>query len=84
MGMDTVELIVAIENHFGIQIPDQEASEIYRIKDIYYLVAKYTSPAKYSHAEITRSVNNIIVEFTGLKPGDIKLDATITGDLRLD
>lgn len=38
MGLDSVELILAIEEEFGIEIPDSEASTIATVGDVYELV----------------------------------------------
>ena len=32
MGLDSIELVMEIENYFGIQIPDAEAEKIYTIQ----------------------------------------------------
>ncbi|MCP3671660.1 MAG: acyl carrier protein, partial [Gammaproteobacteria bacterium] len=39
-SLDTVELIMALEEHFEIEIPDEEAQEILTIKDAVDYVEK--------------------------------------------
>ena len=43
MGLDSVELLMAIENFFGIQIPDAEAEKIYTIQNMVDSVAAHLS-----------------------------------------
>jgi acyl carrier protein len=39
-SLDTVELVMAFEEEFGIEIPDEEAEKIVRVKDaVDYIVA---------------------------------------------
>ena len=35
MGLDPVELIIAVESEFGITIPDREAKRIRTVGDLY-------------------------------------------------
>lgn len=41
MGLDTVELIMKVEDHFGIKISDQEAEQISTIQDFSDVVYKH-------------------------------------------
>jgi hypothetical protein len=43
MGLDSVELLVTVENHFGINIPDREAEQIRTVHDFASCIAKYIS-----------------------------------------
>ena len=43
MGLDSVELVMEIENYFGIRIPDSEAEKIYTIQ---IMVDKWASKRK--------------------------------------
>ena len=44
MGLDSVELILEIEDSFGIAIPDAEASRISTIDDMYQCVLSKIKP----------------------------------------
>lgn len=38
MGLDGVELIMEVEDQFGIRISDEEASQIHTVADLYYFI----------------------------------------------
>ena len=87
MGMDTVELIMKVEDHFQIRIPDKEAENIYTIADIYKVVATHISlkhEVSLNKQEIENQVNQIIAEHTGIDFNKITPDKSITDDLSLD
>ncbi len=41
MGLDSIELLMEVENYFGIQIPDAEAEKIYTVRLMLDCVAKH-------------------------------------------
>ncbi len=44
-SLDTVELVMAFEEAFGIEIPDEDAEKIQKVKDaIAYIEAHHTPP----------------------------------------
>lgn len=51
MGLDTVELIMAVEVHFGISVPDKRAEKIKTVEQlaqlIYELSAQTCEPRSY-------------------------------------
>ncbi len=47
MGLDSVELIMAVEKHFSISIPDPEAEKAYSVGKLVDCVAKILSIDKY-------------------------------------
>jgi acyl carrier protein len=43
-SLDTVELVMAFEEEFGLEIPDDTAEKLLVMKDIYDYVAEHASP----------------------------------------
>lgn len=75
MGLDSIELLIDIENYFGIQIPDAEAEKIYTVQNMVDAVA--------SHLNI--SANSSALRDTVLKRviNALPLPATSTNHIRL-
>ena len=42
-SLDTVELVMAFEEEFNIQIPDEDAEKIQKVKDAYDYIEKHAS-----------------------------------------
>ena len=42
-SLDTVELVMAFEEEFNIQIPDEDAEKIQRVKDAYEYIEKHAA-----------------------------------------
>lgn len=42
-SLDTVELVMAFEEEFNIQIPDEDAEKIQKVKDAYEYIEKNAS-----------------------------------------
>lgn len=82
MGMDTVYLIMEVEKHFGIAIPDNKASQIVTVQDLVNCVAKLTNQC--SNERIERDVLFIVSEVTGIETGKIKLQDRIVDNLGID
>lgn len=40
MGLDTVELVLAFEEEFGIEIPDEDAQNLITVRDVVMFVKK--------------------------------------------
>ena len=45
-SLDTVELVMALEEHFDIQIPDEDAEKITRVKDAVEYIEKNAKAKK--------------------------------------
>jgi acyl carrier protein len=45
-SLDTVELVMALEEEFGIEIPDEDAEKITRVKEAVGYIEKHGEKAK--------------------------------------
>jgi len=45
-SLDTVELVMALEEEFGIEIPDEDAEKITRVKEATEYIDKHGDKAK--------------------------------------
>jgi acyl carrier protein len=84
MGLDTVELIFKIEEHFGLQIPDQEAGQMTTIRHISDYISSHTGADSERMAQIEREVLSIVADHAGVDITELWLDMSITNDLGLD
>jgi acyl carrier protein len=86
MGLDTVELVMAFEQAFGIEIPNQMAEEMVTPRDVRdFVMAEYHRRGKQVDArEIFRKIRDITVEISGIAPEKIDLDSSFVKDLGLN
>jgi Phosphopantetheine attachment site len=87
MSLDSVALIVEIENHFGISISDGEAEKISTVQDFIDCVYQKLSiePEKQlSKDEVSIATIEIISISTGTPLSEIKPHYSIAGDLGID
>ena len=82
MGLDTVELIMALEERFGIQIPDEDATELYTPRRVTDYIMGTPVGTVMSRDEIARLVREVIVQETGITEFDD--DSHFVYDLNLD
>jgi len=45
-SLDTVELVMALEEEFGVEIPDEDAEKITRVKEAVDYIEKHADKAK--------------------------------------
>ena len=56
-SLDTVELVMAFEEEFGIEIPDEDAEKITRVKEaVEYIESHATRPRSRPRARRARTV----------------------------
>ena len=87
MGLDTVELVMAIEEDFGLEIPDETAAKIVTVGDMHaYLVSELARRGQPDLDEegIYTKLRDIICHQTGVKPDEVVPKARFVQDLRLD
>lgn len=87
MGLDAVELVLAVENVFDIEIPDEEAGKIVTVGELH----------EYIYAELTRLdrpnrnrdiiydlLRNVICFQLGVKPERVVPNARFVQDLGIE
>lgn len=82
MGLDSVELILEVENAFSIRIPDKEAEEIITIRDFTNCVLRHR-PAL-DLGEVEKIIIEITAEKCGVDIKKIKSETKIVEDLGID
>lgn len=84
MGLDTVDLLMKVEDHFSISIPDVEAENIVTVQHYYDTVAKHLNAKPDEIPAIQAAINTIIADYVGLDLAEIEPHKSITSDLGLD
>ncbi len=86
MGLDTVELLMAIEEKFGIAIPNADAPEFAVLGDLHDFVVhalrqRGDSP---NEAQVWVRLSAVDVEQLGVRPDEVTRSAHVVYDLRAD
>ena len=86
MGLDTVELVMAIEDEFSIEIPNDDAARLSVIGDLFDYVVRVLrqrgeSPDESQTWERFRAV---VVRQLGVQPDEVVRSADIVKDLHAD
>ncbi len=90
MSLDTVELIMGIEDEFKITIPDEEASKLETIGDIYFFVLKKLEGTSRLSSKspnddlVWERIKKIVVYQLGVKPEQVMKTSHIVTDLGAD
>ncbi len=86
MGLDSVQLILAVEEEFGIRVRDEKASEMMTVGDLFaHVLSQGQNDGKTLDPEIawTRYVS-VVVEQLGVRESAVVPEAEFVGDLRMD
>jgi acyl carrier protein len=87
VGLDTVELVMAVEDHFQIEIPDEVAATLETVGLLHGFVVSQLqrrSLFRIDEAAVFSELRDIICDQAGISPGEIVPDAYFVKDLRLD
>jgi acyl carrier protein len=87
VGLDTVELVFAIEAEFGVVIPDEKAAKLNTVGDMHaFLVSELARcvPTAVDDELIYVKLREVICHHTGVKPEEVVPSARFVQDLRLD
>jgi acyl carrier protein len=86
MGLDAVELVMAIEEKFKIEVPDHAATHLVTVGHLRnYIIerlrARGESPVE---AEVWVKLREIVVEQLGVGPEQVTPEASFVEDLGMD
>ena len=84
MGLDTVELLQIVEDHFSISIPNAEAQKIITVGDFHDTVARHLQPKPEDLSAIQAEINQIIADHAGVDLSEIAPHKSLTSDLGMD
>lgn len=86
MGLDTVELAIAVEEHFNIEINNEDAAKLRTCGALSdYIVQRLRVRGDVSsEEEVWMQTKQIIVEQLGVKPEEVTREAEFIEDLGAD
>lgn len=86
MGLDTVELVMAVEEEFSLEIPDSESAKLVRVGDLYRFVLQTLRQRGdvIDEDAIWKRLTDVIVAQLGVQPERVTPDARFIEDLGAD
>ena len=86
MGLDTVELVMAFEENFGIEISNEAAEAMITVRDVRdFIAAEYQRQHRSVDPEaIFEKIRDITVAHLNVRPEIVTLDASFVEDLGAD
>ena|SRR5437588_1669519 len=82
MGLDTVELLMAFEEKFGVSIPDEDATQLTTPRKVTDYIFRKVGSATKTREQIATTVEQIVAEQTGTD--DFSDDDDFVNDMNLD
>jgi acyl carrier protein len=86
MGLDSVELVMNAEEHFGIEVPDDVAETLFTVGDLHgFIVAELNRIGRPQNPEIVFvQLRQLICDQFGVTPERVVAEAGIVKDLGID
>jgi len=86
MGLDTVELVMAIEEEFSIEIPNADAARLGVLGDLsdYIVAALRQRGATPDEAQVWERLCALVVAQLGVRPDEVTRSAHVVNDLHAD
>ena len=86
VGLDSVELVMNTEQHFGIEIPDHVAETLFTVGNLHgFIVAELSRIGRRQNPEcVFVELRQLICDQFGIKPERVVADARIVKDLGID
>ena len=82
MGLDTVELIIAFEERFGVKIPNEDAAELYTPRKVTDYLMRTEVGRVMVREEVAAIVRKVVEDETAIS--DFTDDSHFVYDLHLD
>ena len=86
MGLDTVELVMAVEEEFSIAIPNTDAPNLVTVGAIhaYILQTLQLRGERPDEAELWERLKALVIDQLGVRPEEVTPSARIVQDLGAD
>jgi hypothetical protein len=86
MGLETVEILMEVEDHFRIKVPDAVASRCITVADLQnvivdMLVARGRERSSELKDEVFHDLVDIVVKYNGMAAADIRPESRWVGDI---
>ena len=86
MGLDSVELIMAIEDEFGVTIPTENAPQLAILGDMHaFIICKLQQQGRNpDESEVWERLQTVVVQQLGVRPEEVTSEANLFTDLGAD
>jgi acyl carrier protein len=87
MGLDTVELVLAVEEHFRVEIPDEVASKTVTVGDLQLWLVNELQRQGRVPVDVERTfseLRELICKHAGVTPDRVIATARFVKDLHMD
>jgi acyl carrier protein len=93
MGLESVEIILSVEEVFDLEIPDEDVEKFETVGDMYlYLLKRLNIPlydtetgtASWQREQVWQKLRDIFVRCLEIKPEKVTLTARLVHDLGID
>jgi acyl carrier protein len=86
MGLDSVELIMAIEDEFGVTIPTENAPQLAIVGDMHaFSICKLQQQGRNpDESEVWVRLQTMVVKQLGVRPEEVTSEANLFTDLGAD
>jgi acyl carrier protein len=81
MSLESVELVLAIEEEFGIDIPNSDIEKMYLVGDVYEWLKVRIATTDPNEQEIWNRLVQVFVRQLNVLPSEVIPEASITKDL---
>jgi acyl carrier protein len=87
MGLDTVELVFAVEEHFDIEIPNEVAAKLATVGMLHEFICaelQRLGREPYDSKQVLEELRQLVAEHAGVELHEVVPEASFVDDLRMD